>query len=455
MLPAMTGLSLAPLRARLRDTLAASSPRILAAFFLFGLLNNVLYVILLTAAHDLVGPSIPKALVLLFDVLPAFLLKIVAPYFIHLVPYAARIFLIAGLAATGMLLVALTPAYTDGGTVAAKMAGVVLASLASGAGELSFLGLTHWYGPGSLAAWGSGTGAAGLVGAGVYALATITWGWSVRGTLLASAALPAGMVASFFAVLPARPAAKALEARPRTEREREEGEDEEEVDADGADVGLLSQGGKRTERAGGDAWLPTFRANLRRARKLVIPLYVSPSILDTQYSPRHSMLPLLLVYVAEYTINQGVAPTLLFPLASTPFAHFRAFYPTYNAIYQVGVFLSRSSTPFVRVHNLYLPSILQVANLVVLTAHAILDFLPSVYVIFAIVFWEGLLGGLVYVNAFAEILDTVPLDDREFSLSATSVSDSAGICIASFVGMALEVAICKNQVAHGRDYCTR
>ncbi len=53
------------------------------------------------------------------------------------------------------------------------------------------------------------------------------------------------------------------------------------------------------------------------------------------------MFPLLLVYIAEYTINQGVAPTLLFPLPQTPFKHYRAFYPTYNAIYQVGVFISR------------------------------------------------------------------------------------------------------------------
>ena len=48
-----------------------------------------------------------------------------------------------------------------------------------------------------------------------------------------------------------------------------------------------------------------------------------------------SMLPLLLVYIAEYTINQGVAPTLLFPLSTTPFGHYRAFYPTYNAIYRM------------------------------------------------------------------------------------------------------------------------
>ena len=166
-----------------------------------------------------------------------------------------------------------------------------------------------------------------------------------------------------------------------------------------------------------------------------------------------SMLPLLLVYIAEYTINQGVAPTVLFPLEGTPFKHFRAFYPTYNAIYQTGVFISRSSMPFFRVHNLYVPSLLQVLNLLVLIFHSIFNFIPNVYFVFILIFWEGLLGGLVYVNTFAEILDTIPKEDREFSLGATSVSDSGGICIAGFVGMALEVALCSYQVRHGRNFC--
>ena len=165
------------------------------------------------------------------------------------------------------------------------------------------------------------------------------------------------------------------------------------------------------------------------------------------------MLPLLLVYIAEYTINQGVTPTLLFPLPTTPFTSYRSFYPTYASIYQLGVFISRSSTPFLRVHNLYLPSFLQIANLILLIAHALSDFLPNVWVIFVIIFWEGLLGGLVYVNTFAEILDTVPRGDREFSLGATSVSDSGGICVAGLLGMGVEVWLCGWQVRHGREYC--
>jgi battenin len=168
-----------------------------------------------------------------------------------------------------------------------------------------------------------------------------------------------------------------------------------------------------------------------------------------------SMFPLLLVYVAEYTINQGVAPTLLFPISSSPFQHYRSFYPTYNAVYQVGVFLSRSSTPFFRVHHLYLPSLLQVVNLVILTLHALFNFIPNFYIVCVIIFWEGLLGGLVYVSTFAEITDNVPKVDREFSLGATSVSDSGGICLAGFLGMAFEVWLCNWQVNHGRDFCKK
>ena len=167
------------------------------------------------------------------------------------------------------------------------------------------------------------------------------------------------------------------------------------------------------------------------------------------------MLPLLLVYVAEYTINQGVAPTLLFPLDGTPFSEFRAFYPSYNALYQVGVFISRSSLPFVRIKSLYGPTILQCLNLAILTLHAIYPFIPNVYCIFVVVFWEGLLGGIVYVSTFRRIGEEIKDEDREFSLGATSVSDSGGICIAGFIGMALETGLCSWQVSKGRDYCRR
>ncbi|KAH7090587.1 batten's disease protein Cln3 [Paraphoma chrysanthemicola] len=446
-MPGSPASSWAVYRARLKAVFDGADPRVCAAFWLFGLINNVLYVIILSAALDLVGPSVPKGVVLLCDVIPSFLTKLCAPYFIHKIPYNIRILIFVTLSACGMFIIALTPPLQDSRTITIKMCGVMLASLSSGGGELSFLGLTHYYGHFALASWGSGTGGAGLIGAGAYAIATNTLQINPRTSLLVFAFLPLIMVLSFFVILPLGP----LRAGSRKLGEYEaidsnEQDEESETRHDSEQAGLLSSSALSTSgpRVPDDEddkivhkALGGFKANLRRAQGLFFPY----------------MLPLLLVYIAEYTINQGVAPTLLFPLESSPFDEYRSFYSTYNAIYQVGVFISRSSTPFIRIHHLYIPSFLQVANLVLLTLHAMFNFIPSYYIICIIIFWEGLLGGLVYVSTFAEITDNVPKEDREFSLGATSVSDSGGICIAGFLSMAVEVGLCKWQVDHGRNYC--
>lgn len=255
-----------------------------------GLINNVLYVIILSAALDLVGPSLPKGMILLADVIPSFGTKLIAPYFIHLVPYSSRIIIFVFLSAVGMLLVALSPAYTDGGSISTKIAGIILASLSSGGGELSFLGMTHFYGPFSLASWGSGTGAAGLVGAGAYALATTSFGFSVKTTLLASACLPAVMVVSFFAILPRSPLRFVSPARDGYQAvEREDGLEETPYDGDGnaaqEESGLLrslihsNTDRKLIQRADRALGWQSFKTNLRRAKGLFFPLLVFYSVL--------------------------------------------------------------------------------------------------------------------------------------------------------------------------------
>ena len=54
----------------------------------------------------------------------------------------------------------------------------------------------------------------------------------------------------------------------------------------------------------------------------------------------------------------------------------------------------------------------------------------------ALVFWEGLLGGAVYVNAFGRIHAEVPREDRELSLLVASCADSAGINCAAWLSLA-------------------
>ena len=270
-------------RSRISSLLEQANVRTAIAFWLLGLINNVLYVIILSAALDLVGPSIPKSLVLLFDVVPSFLLKLTAPYYIHVVPYRIRVLLLVVLSTCGMLVIALTPSSLgahpgketetpEQREILIKMSGVVLASLSSGLGELSFLGLTSYYGPTSLAAWGSGTGGAGLIGAGAYLLATTGLGLSVRSTLLTSALLPLFMLFSFFLVLPGRVIKKDGHSYERVE----EDEDDDRRSNQGNEEGLLSQSDAareglmtaRKRRTG--PWL-VLKTNLRRARGLLLP----------------------------------------------------------------------------------------------------------------------------------------------------------------------------------------
>ena len=176
------------------------------------------------------------------------------------------------------------------------------------------------------------------------------------------------------------------------------------------------------------------------------------------------MLPLFGVYVAEYTINLSLFPNLLFPLRSTPFSSYSSFYPTYSLLYQVGVFISRSSLPFIRIPPLWLYplALLQGCNLTLLLLQALYNTMGRVvgetgalYWIFAIIIWEGLLGGSVYVSTFDGIRTRYSGEEREWCLGATTVSDSAGIAVAGVVASVVEKAVCGYQVDNGRDWCTR
>ena len=256
-----------------------------------GVINNVCYVIILSAAVDLVGPSVPKGLVLLADVLPSFLTKLVAPYFIHAIPYSVRIIIMCALSTGGMFLIALTPSVTtDGGSIGLKLFGVGIASLSSGMGELSMLGLTHYYGHFSLAAWGSGTGGAGLIGAGLYVFLTDTLKLSIKNSLLTSAYLPFIMPLAFFLILPQEPLPRAHNKKGYSDIPRISIEDEDirDLPEDVAAEALLAPGppsqaaeaytshsprpSSPTQR---EPIKPTFATNLRRARRLFLP-YMLP-----------------------------------------------------------------------------------------------------------------------------------------------------------------------------------
>lgn len=370
-----------------------SNLRVASSFWVFGLLNNVLYVVILSAAIDLVGATTPKGVVLLADVLPALIAKVSAPFYIQRVPYPLRIFCLVGLSFVGMQLVA------AGNSFLPIITGICLASLSSGFGEITFLALTHFYDRNAVHGFSSGTGAAGLVGSFLFMLATTVLHVSTRWTLILFSISPFAFLLVFFKLLPPR-------------------------DYVPVDIDLNSDSEPQIK-------------TIDRIKPLVRPF----------------IIPLMLVYIGEYVINQGISPTLLFDLNDMPFAAYRDAYVTYSTLYQVGVFISRSSAPWVRIHQLYLPAALQLLNVGICILQSMFMIFPSIYILFILMVYEGLLGGAAYVNTYMQVTETVPAKEREFAMATVGMSDSAGITLAGLLSLWLEPVLCHYQMRHDRPWC--
>lgn len=306
-----------------------------------------------------------------------------------------------------------------------RLLGISLASFSSGLGELTFLQLSTRYAPkeskglslvgletnyaGDAVGWfASGTGAAGLVGAGAW--------WAVRGLgvqtgMAILSVLPGFMVLAYLVVLPSIEAllgggagdSGAGYAPVSTSEDAEEEQTDETADQE------QEEREDTTSTPVTDSGPSDIRVRLSFAEKMTL---LRPMLF-------RYILPLVTVYFAEYTINQGVAPTLIYPLPtrsnhpllSLIIKKLTDYYPLYQLVYQTFVFLSRSSIsifklPAIPRNLLWLPAVLQTGLLFLLTSESLYAWFrasiasPLVIVLICI---EGLAGGAAYVSVFYSI----------------------------------------------------
>lgn len=180
---------------------------VVVSYWLLGLCNNFAYVVMLSAAHDLLHtnnssnssttttpaptstsstPSttttsshnhtnkfdcneLSTGTILLADILPGICVKLVAPFFVHRIRYTHRVVIVVLANLLSFLMVALAP----GEHAWLIFLGVCMASLGSSFGEITYLSLSTLY-PRmlSISGWSSGTGAAGVGGSFGYAFLT-------------------------------------------------------------------------------------------------------------------------------------------------------------------------------------------------------------------------------------------------------------------------------------------
>lgn len=111
-------------------------------------------------------------------------------------------------------------------------------------------------------------------------------------------------------------------------------------------------------------------------------------------------------------------------------------------MYQIGVFIARSSVNIIKVKQTWFMSFIQGAIAIFFTIEAIYLFVPSIWIIMTIIFIEGLQGGLVYVNTFYRINQEVTPEFKTYSMNIVALSDSFGIIFAGFFAIYAHNFIC-------------
>lgn len=431
----LRGASQKNLVVRTAESMATPLFRNLLAFWIFGLTNNFPYVIMLSAAHDILDDpesnqtfpngsshvewqnsngttnrldcnTISTGAILLADILPTLMIKSCAPFFVHVIPYDIRILIVVVFQGLSFPLVALS-------NRPGALFGVVCASIASGLGEYSFLQLGSYFDSNVISTWSSGTGGAGVFGALSYAGLTYA-GVSPRNTLFFMLVCPVILFLSYFVLLVKPIRIASLCGRRSVDLEHEVAEENDQ---------------------------PIIQSNRRDDETST---YSVSQKLMCIWDLRGYMVPLGVVYVAEYFINQGLLELLYFKQAS--WLTHKEQYRWYQVDYQVGVLISRSSVNCFSIRKLWILPILQLINVVLLFSQVLGNYFPQgqagFWIVLMFVFYEGLLGGAAYVNTFYKITKEVPKERREFSVGAVSIADSFGIAIAGAISIPVHNFLC-------------
>lgn len=480
-------------------------------FSILGLTNNFAYVIMLSAAYDLLKPTITEtdttitlnvnnnptvaaqlantttanaqqtkycnphstSTILLADTLPSLTTKIIYPFLLVSIPTYYKASASAILAAAAFIITGFSV------TQALIFTGVVCASLSSGLGESTYLSNTPLYGDSSLSGWSIGTGAAGLLGAAVYALLRMIL--TIKTIMIIMLVVPVAMlVAYFYIIVPISETNDQQTTTRRSEADKKRRNIVNEKDnsiattvgisGDAADTSAMQEEKQqypfkaKTKDYGGtrDSDSATNDPNKMVSDRSLEGQLISNTTIATGTSTESNQLPqfnlsaklkalpslakyflpLLLVYFAEYFINQGLFELVYYPEIS--FLDHAAQYRWFQVSYQLGVMISRSSLDFFRIKNIWTMSLLQAANAILFLAHASkLIHIPSFYLVIALIIYEGLLGGFTYVNAFYRVKKEVDPDKQEFCISTVTMADSLGIVLAGFTALPVHQALCK------------
>ncbi|CAL8471388.1 g10930 [Coccomyxa elongata] len=432
----------------------------MAAFWLLGLINNSAYVIMIAGANDISDGSV--GLVYFCAIFPTLLVKLTCPYWFHYTSYNVRMWAIAVLMGSAYTTVAFSSRR------ALQLLGVVFSALQGGLGEASCLAMcTFFDSRAAITFWSSGTGFAGVAGYTWVGVLHILLGFTFRTTLLIANATAVGWLVVYYMLLQPQTRAKrrvegvvSLEARSSSEQLQAL-----EQDVLSSEIPQHDDSSCVLERRPAESLLlllPSRSLDLGPAS----PSKHSQGVLAPQATTQRMnwreryqrtidlwpyMVPLTLVYFAEYAMQSGTWTAIGFPTDNATARH--QFYEVSNWCYQIGVFVSRSSGLLYQADRtiLWIMPGLQLGLLFFFLAVAVLHFWYNWWLLVPC-FITGLLGGAVYVNAFTLLSREVQPCLQEFSLAAASLADSVGIALADICGVLIQGCLFKANGLSGADF---
>ncbi|ROT66770.1 hypothetical protein C7M84_015182 [Penaeus vannamei] len=278
--------------------------------------------------------------------------------------------------------------------------GVALASASRGFSDTTFLGHASRYHEHVLSLWSSGTGIATFMGPLLYASLT-TAGVKPKNALLSFLMVPAVIVLSFCCILSNH---EDLSGR--------------------SDVEMVLE----------------VETDLPKKKSMAAKIQEK---LDLFMRAQKYIFPLSVFYMMMYLTNQGLLEMVFFP--GSILTHAQQ-YSWSNTTRCLGTLISRSAHKFFLIPNAWIYNGLALVILIVVGTEASYHYLPSEYIIFSLLFLQGLLEGAAFRTTVFRIQNKTTEKEQEFCLGVFPVSLFLPAVLAGLASLPTHDYLCENHL---------
>ncbi|KAL7071529.1 hypothetical protein ACQ4LE_009290 [Meloidogyne hapla] len=450
--------------------------RDLVAFWIFGLTCNYVNTIMITAAEDIIHeqsgeftnqtknlnseeycieelgkPRCDKLMstgtILLASGLPAFVVKYAFPFFMNRIPFGFRIFLVIFTHASSYIIVAFST------SIEMSLLGVVFCSISIGIGQICLPALTSHYSKSTISAWTAGTGASSIIPSLAYSVLSEPklFNFDTRTVTLLMLIVPIIFVFSYWCILTPAPTVHRMHLlKPSTwivPAQKTSLKDKINVlpvplpnliklSTNGEEKSKDNNENLRNNKLSDEfsIYQPAFTHEFSFTAKLkmILPLL--------QY-----MLPLFVVYLAEYLSISGLLQLIHFDCNDSFDLSIESQFRWYLTLYMFGVFCSRTTIILINVPLFVLYSLPFFQSLItaIIYFQSLHFFIPHISIVFALTFLQGVVSGASYGGTFNRLHKKSDLKAREFNMAVVATSDTTGICLAGFASIFIHNYICK------------